>query len=88
MSGVNYILVYIAVVVLIFLVCREIVAWYFKINERNALLKENNRLLRKMVNIQVQLHPDYGVEAETDNENSDTKASTEIPTNKPALLPD
>jgi len=39
--------IFILVSILIFLICREIVCWYFKINERVALLKEIRDLLTK-----------------------------------------
>jgi hypothetical protein len=33
---------------IIFLACREIVCWYFKINKRVELLEEQNELLKKV----------------------------------------
>ncbi len=38
----------IAILILLLLIFREIVLWYTKVNERIALQKETNRLLRKL----------------------------------------
>ncbi|GAA4460876.1 hypothetical protein GCM10023093_04470 [Nemorincola caseinilytica] len=40
-----YIVIFFLVLVVIFLVCREINNWYWKINERITLQKETNALL-------------------------------------------
>ena len=42
-------IVVIAIAVLLFFVCREIICWYFKINERIRLLEEQNALLKKLL---------------------------------------
>ncbi|MCD8406289.1 hypothetical protein LNI88_11570 [Tenacibaculum dicentrarchi] len=34
--------------ILIFLLCREIVCWYFKINKRIEILEEQNELLKNI----------------------------------------
>ena len=41
-------LIGLAVIVVIFLVCREIVCWYAKINERVNLLEEQVELLKEI----------------------------------------
>lgn len=40
-------LVGLAIVLLIFLICREIVCWYFKLNKINETLTEIRDLLKK-----------------------------------------
>ena len=42
-------IVVIAIAVLLFFACREIICWYFKINERIRLLEEQNALLKKLL---------------------------------------
>lgn len=42
-----YFFLYAVVIIIIFLICREIVCWYFKINERLSVLLEIRDLLRK-----------------------------------------
>jgi hypothetical protein len=39
----------VAVTISIFLLCREIVCWYFKINERAELQRTNNKLLKEIL---------------------------------------
>ena len=41
-------LIGLAIVVVIFLVCREVVCWYAKINERVNLLEEQIELLKEI----------------------------------------
>lgn len=41
-------LAFLAIVLLIFLVCREIVCWYWKINRGIVLLEEGVQLLRQL----------------------------------------
>mgnify|MGYP000265313528 CR=1 FL=1 len=36
------------VVLFLFLICREIVCWYYKINERNEILREQNVILKNI----------------------------------------
>ena len=48
-AGTFLVLIYLAVTILIFLVCREIVCWYFKFNKIVELTYEQNRLLRKLL---------------------------------------
>ena len=36
------------VVLFLFLICREIVCWYYKINERNEILREQNEILKNI----------------------------------------
>ncbi|MGK0326241.1 MAG: hypothetical protein ACJA1D_001592 [Polaribacter sp.] len=38
----------ISVVLFLFLICREIVCWYYKINERNEILREQNEILKNI----------------------------------------
>ena len=42
-------LLIIAIMILLFLLLREVVMWYWKINERIKLLKETNDLLAKLL---------------------------------------
>ena len=53
------ILLIIAMVVVVFLILREVVCWYFKINERVKLQSEINaihkEILQKIVNIENKL---------------------------------
>ena len=39
---------FLAIVLLIFLICRELVCWYWKINRGVALLEEGVQLLRQL----------------------------------------
>ena len=48
MDNLFSLLIGLAIVVVIFLVCREIVCWYAKINERVNLLEEQIELLREI----------------------------------------
>jgi len=44
-------LIVVIIIAVIFLICREILLWYYKINERIKLQKETNELLKKIINI-------------------------------------
>lgn len=48
MDNLFSLLIGLAIVVAIFLVCREIVCWYAKINERVNLLEEQVELLKEI----------------------------------------
>lgn len=41
-------LILLAVTILVFLICREIVCWYWKINEALGVLRENTAELRRL----------------------------------------
>lgn len=43
------VLVIVVVLLLLFLILREVMCWYWKVNERILLQKETNRLLRKLI---------------------------------------
>jgi hypothetical protein len=45
---------YVALLLVIFLIIRVVVLWYYRIDERVNLMKENNRLLRELVEMQAQ----------------------------------
>ncbi len=45
-------LVFIFLVIIVFLICREIVLWYFKINERVKLQKEISANIKELVKLQ------------------------------------
>ena len=45
----EFIIIWIVVVILLFLLCREIICWYYKINERITLQTETNELLKKIL---------------------------------------
>ncbi|MDO6718811.1 hypothetical protein Q4575_05325 [Psychrosphaera sp. 1_MG-2023] len=49
----------ILIAIIVFFLAREFFCWYFKINKMVTELEETNRLLRKLVNVQVKNHPDY-----------------------------
>ena len=49
MEDLIILIVAIAVAILLFFVCREIICWYFKINERIRLLEEQNALLKEIL---------------------------------------
>lgn len=42
------VIIFIVVCIALFFILRELNCWYWKINERVALMKENNELLRKL----------------------------------------
>ena len=56
------ILLIIAMTVVVFLILREVVCWYFKINERAKLQSELNaihkEILQKIVNIESRINKD------------------------------
>lgn len=54
-----YIILGIVAGVLVLLALRELFCWYFKINQKIKLLEENNRLLKKLVNLEIRSQPDY-----------------------------
>lgn len=43
------ILIFAIVTILVFLIFREVVCWYWKINERNSLLTEQNKILNMIL---------------------------------------
>ena len=45
----EYVIIWFVVVVLLFLLCRELICWYYKINERITLQTETNELLKKIL---------------------------------------
>ena len=45
----EFIIIWIVVVILLFLLCREIICWYYKINERITLQTETNELLKQIL---------------------------------------
>ena len=45
----EFMIIWIVVVSLLFLLCREIICWYYKINERITLQTETNELLKKIL---------------------------------------
>lgn len=62
-------LIVIGVAICIFVVCRELTCWYFKINERVDLMKRQNELLAVIAK-------DTGRWAKTPNQNSTEKNSS------------
>lgn len=48
-KGIATILVIVIIFLLIFLILREVICWYWKINERITLQKETNQLLKKLI---------------------------------------
>ena len=45
----GYIILTVVIIFVVFLLCRELMCWYFKINKITALLEEQNALLRIFV---------------------------------------
>ena len=45
----EFIIIWIVVIILLFLLCREIICWYYKINERITLQTETNELLKQIL---------------------------------------
>ena len=37
--------------IILFLICRELICWYYKINKMVELLEEQNNLLRQQINL-------------------------------------
>jgi hypothetical protein len=49
------ILTALVILIVIFLIIRELVMWYWKINERIELQKETNELLKKLIEKQKEI---------------------------------
>lgn len=49
------ILTALVILIIIFLILRELVMWYWKINERIELQKETNELLKKLIEKQKEI---------------------------------
>lgn len=47
------ILVIVGIILLVFLILREVMCWYWKINERITLQQETNLLLKKLIDKEV-----------------------------------
>ena len=64
-----YILISIAVFILVFLICREIVCWYFKINKTITVLEEIRDLLKYpplVSRVESKTEPNKGISNEKD----------------------
>jgi hypothetical protein len=61
---------------LIFLICRELICWYYKINKMVALMEEQNQLLRKILNKGTS--HDYVVVADVNLRSKPNKEDSEI----------
>lgn len=48
-EAISWIILWVIVVVVLWLLLRELVCWYYKINERITLQKETNELLKKLL---------------------------------------
>ncbi len=48
-EAIVWIILWVIVVVVLWLLLRELVCWYYKINERISLQKETNELLKKLL---------------------------------------
>lgn len=48
-EAIVWIILWVIVVVVLWLLLRELVCWYYKINERITLQKETNELLKKLL---------------------------------------
>jgi len=49
LTVIGTILLYIVIVVVVFLIIRELVMWYWKINERITIQNETNTLIKKLI---------------------------------------
>lgn len=47
------VLVIVVILLLVFLILREVMCWYWKVNERIILQRETNTLLRKLIDKEV-----------------------------------
>ncbi len=54
-----YALVVLAILILVFLICRELICWYWKINEMVSLLTDIRDLLRSLPGIHEVLAADF-----------------------------
>ncbi|HNX54847.1 MAG TPA: hypothetical protein PKO30_04640 [Prolixibacteraceae bacterium] len=45
------IIIYIVLAIALFLILREVACWYWKINERKALMEEQNELLKELIEL-------------------------------------
>ena len=52
MAGTITVIFMLVIALLLFLLGRDLICWYFKINERIKLREETNQLLRKIINNQ------------------------------------
>lgn len=60
-TGLPELFMFLFIMLIIFLICRELVCWYWKQNEQVALLKDIRNLLRK------QIQADYEEPLEDEN---------------------
>ncbi|XPV75657.1 MAG: hypothetical protein ACNI27_13570 [Desulfovibrio sp.] len=70
-------LIGLAVMILIFWACREIVCWYWKINERLELQRETVRLLKKINNTGIHIQNQLNKSAVKDEQASELENTTE-----------
>jgi len=49
MENVIWAIVFLVVIALVFLILREVVCWYFKINERMVIAEDLNEAMEKLV---------------------------------------
>jgi len=49
MEYIGPIIISLIVLIVVFLICRELICWYFKINKRVELMEEQNELMKKML---------------------------------------
>tara|TARA_R110001606_G_scaffold397550_1_gene574390 strand:- start:695 stop:913 length:219 start_codon:yes stop_codon:yes gene_type:complete len=56
LNEITGILIIVGISIFIFLLCREIVCWYWKINKRNELLVEQNQILKSQNDILKNIH--------------------------------
>ena len=70
------ILASLAVIAIIFLVCREIVCWYWKINERLEMQREIRNEVRTLTRrINILLDPDLRSEGEEEDEDEEDEGN-------------
>ncbi len=48
-TSITYFLVMLGILIVVFLILREVICWYWKINRNIELQEEQNRLLKKLV---------------------------------------
>lgn len=69
---------FLVVLIIIFLVCREFIMWYYKINERLAEQKKTNELLRQLIYLESQGNRLNAYGVVTGNNTGETDKTREI----------
>lgn len=67
------------ILIVVFLLCREIVCWYWKINIAVKLMEEQNQLLRKIVSSNLDIKRALTKTSGDSVTESDSETNTETP---------